>query len=150
MGRVLVTAKLESLKDLWLVEQGLLKSGEIHRLDDVEALVDTGSTYLSMPRSKLKELGFKKPYGTARMRTGTGVAKLKLYGPVRLTVQDRYCRVGVAEIAEGTPILRGQVPLELMDFVVDPRQRKLIGNPEHGGEWIVDMFLSAKHPMAQE
>jgi hypothetical protein len=32
----------------------------------------------------------------------------------------------------------GQVPLELMDWVVDPKRQRLIGNPEHGGEYMVE------------
>jgi hypothetical protein len=30
--------------------------------------------------------------------------------------------------------------LELRDWVVDPRGRKLIGNPEHWGEQMVEVF----------
>lgn len=30
--------------------------------------------------------------------------------------------------------------LELMDWVVDARNRKLIGNPAHGGEWLQEDF----------
>jgi hypothetical protein len=36
--------------------------------------------------------------------------------------------------------LIGQVPLELLDFVVDPRGQRLIGNPEHGGEHIIELY----------
>jgi hypothetical protein len=32
----------------------------------------------------------------------------------------------------------GQVPLELMDWVVDPGRQRLIGNPEHGGEEMIE------------
>ena len=38
------------------------------------------------------------------------------------------------------PVLIGQVPLELLDFVVDPKGRRLIGNPEHGGEQMIEMY----------
>ena len=31
-------------------------------------------------------------------------------------------------------VVIGQVPLELMDWVVDSKGQRLIGNPEHGGE----------------
>jgi hypothetical protein len=37
-------------------------------------------------------------------------------------------------------VLIGQVPLELLDFVVDPRAQKLIGNPAHGGEQMLEMY----------
>jgi hypothetical protein len=30
--------------------------------------------------------------------------------------------------------------LEYMDFVVDPRQQKLIGNPAHNGEQMYEMM----------
>jgi ABC-type tungstate transport system permease subunit len=34
----------------------------------------------------------------------------------------------------------GQVALELMDWVVDPKGQRLIGNPEHGGEQMIDII----------
>jgi len=36
--------------------------------------------------------------------------------------------------------LIGQIPLELLDFVVDPFGQRLVGNPDHGGEHMIDMF----------
>ncbi len=32
----------------------------------------------------------------------------------------------------------GQVPLELMDWVVDLQGQRLIGNPEHGGQHMIE------------
>ena len=32
------------------------------------------------------------------------------------------------------------IPVELLDFVVDPGNQKLIGNPAHGGELIYDQY----------
>ncbi len=140
MGRVVVAAKLENMGDVILRDRGLLSDDEVHCLEEDEALVDTGATYLAMPRSKLKKLGFTRSYGTARVRTAKGITRLKLYGPARLIVRERFCTVDIAEIAEGNSIVIGQVPLELMDFVVDPKRQKLIGNPAHGGEWTIDML----------
>ena len=36
--------------------------------------------------------------------------------------------------------LIGVIPLEILDFVVDPKRLRLIGNPEHGGERMFEMF----------
>ena len=44
------------------------------------------------------------------------------------------------EVPDSVPPLIGQVPLELLDFVVDPGSQQLIGNPAHGGEHIVEML----------
>jgi hypothetical protein len=38
------------------------------------------------------------------------------------------------------PVLIGQAPLALLDLVVDPSGGKLVGNPDHGGEQMIDMF----------
>lgn len=63
-----------------------------------------------------------------------------MYDAVRLTVQGRDCTVDVAEVTEDCPVLIGQVPLELLDFVVDPNGQRLIGNPEHGGEQMFELY----------
>jgi hypothetical protein len=46
----------------------------------------------------------------------------------------------VSGIADHLPVIIGQIPLEAMDWVVDMRGQRLIGNPEHGGEDMVDIF----------
>jgi hypothetical protein len=63
-----------------------------------------------------------------------------MYDAARLTVQDRDCLVEVSELPDDCPVLVGQLALEAMDFVVDPVNQRVIGNPEHNGEWISDMF----------
>ena len=40
----------------------------------------------------------------------------------------------VIEVPESVSNLLGQVPLEVLDLVVDSKGRKLIPNPAHGGE----------------
>ena len=57
-----------------------------------------------------------------------------------LTVQGRECPMDVAEVPDDCPVLIGQVPLELLDFVVDPANQRLIGNPAHGGEQMLEMY----------
>ncbi len=60
--------------------------------------------------------------------------------PMQLSVQERDCIVEVAEIPDECPVLIGQAPLELLDFVVDTAGQKLIGNPDHGGKQMIDVF----------
>ena len=60
--------------------------------------------------------------------------------PERLTVQGRQCTVDVMEVDDDCPVLIGCYTLELLDFVVDPVGRRLIGNPEHGGQQILDLL----------
>ena len=44
------------------------------------------------------------------------------------------------EVPNEVPVLIGQIPLEMLDLVVDPQGRRLIGNPEHNGEHILELF----------
>jgi predicted aspartyl protease len=139
MGRVIVEAKIENLFDRDRANRGELSADEVRSVIVPDALVDTGATRVSLPPSLIERLGLEK-FKTSRVRTANGVREVGLYGPVWLTVQGRYCMIDVADLPEDCPVLIGQVPLELMDWVVDPKGQRLIGNPEHGGEWMTDMF----------
>ena len=44
------------------------------------------------------------------------------------------------EVPDSVPALIGYLPLEGLDFVVDLKSHKLIGNPEHGGEEMYDAY----------
>jgi predicted aspartyl protease len=139
LPRVKVAAKIENLGELYMVEKGLLQGDQVHRIEVSDALVDTGATTLSMPKSLIDQLGLT-PLRSRTARTSAGLATFKVYGAVRLTVQGRECTIDVAEVPEDCPVLIGQVPLELLDFVVDPANQCLIGNPAHGGEQMLEMY----------
>jgi hypothetical protein len=53
---------------------------------------------------------------------------------------DRFCTVDVTEVPDDVPPLIGQIPLEMLDLVVDLRNRRLIGNPEHSGERVLELL----------
>lgn len=139
MGRVVVAAKIENLGDLYMVEKGLLPADQVHRIELSDALVDTGAMTLSMPKSLMEQLELT-PLRSRTPRTSSGLARSQVYSAVRLTVQGRECTIDVAEIPEECPVLIGQVPLELLDFVIDPANQRLIGNPAHGGEQMLEMY----------
>jgi len=101
--------------------------------------VDTGATFLSLPRRLIDQLGLRQ-YQTRTSQTTKGVRQVNIFSSVRLTVQDRECRVSVAELPDDCPVLIGQIPLEDLDFVVDPARQRLIGNPEHGGEQMIELY----------
>ena len=141
MGKVFVQAQVTNLKDAWDAERGLRLPGEVRTASIPNALVDSGATLLAMPPSVIKQLGLTRT-ATKRARTASGVGEFGLYDAVRLAVQGRECTVEVMELPEGAPVLIGQIPLESLDFVIDMRGQKLIGNPEHGGDHMYDMFCT--------
>jgi len=139
MGRVCVTAVIENLHDVNDVERRLLSADEIRRVEVRDALVDTGASILSMPGRLIRQLGLR-PLRERRVSTSAGSRTALVYGTVRLTIQGRDCPSDVVEVPDDCPVLVGQVPLELMDFVVDPTGQRLIGNPAHGGEQIIELY----------
>jgi len=139
MGRVLVEAMLESLKDLWALEQGLIKPDQVRRIIVPDALVDTGATMLSLPTCMIRQLGLSKSW-TRQVTTSKGTSNADVYSSVKLTIKGRECPMDVLEVPDDVPVLIGQIPLEYLDFVVDPQSRSLIGNPAHGGEQMYEMY----------
>jgi predicted aspartyl protease len=139
MGRVLITAKMENIVDLYLANKGTIPQEDVRGVEVTDALVDTGATSLSMPTRMIRQLGLD-PLRNRLARTSAGIVSLNVYGAVRLTILGRDCTLDVTEVSDDCPVLIGQVPLELLDFVVDPRNQRLIGNPEHGGEHMLEMY----------
>ena len=139
MGKVQVAATIENLEDLFNVAAGTLPADRVRSLDVPDALVDTGAIMLSLPKRMVAELGLR-PYRTRRVRTVGGIVDTAICAAVRLTVQGRDFTTDVAEVPDDCPVLIGQIPLEGLDFVVDPIGQRLIGNPEHGGEHMIDIF----------
>lgn len=139
MGRVTTPITVESLKDIYAVEQGLISPEQVRRLTIPDALVDTGATFLSLPTRIIQQLGLRKAF-TKRVMTSKGPADATVYEAIKLTIQDRSCTLDVMEVPDSVPALVGQLPLEHLDFVVDPVRQKIIGNPAHGGEQMYDLL----------
>ncbi len=145
MGKVIVRTKIENLDDLFEVKKGQRKPEYVRTLEVTDALVDTGATMLSMPKRYIDQLGLSK-FRSRKARTAGGVAEFGVYGMVLLTVNGREARVEVGEVADECPVLIGQVPLEILDFVVDPVGQQLIGNPAHGGEQMIELYSYFRDP----
>ncbi len=139
LGEVLVSARIENLGDLYTADRGALPSDQVRTAEADDCLVDTGATMLSLPKSLIDKLGLKR-HRQRKARTAGGEAMFGIYEAVRLTVQGRDCVVEACEVADDCRPLIGQIPLEALDFVVDPTAQRLIGNPDHHGEHMIDVF----------
>jgi clan AA aspartic protease len=137
MGKVVVKIKLTNLFDLASQKRRQSKAKPRHL--DVEALVDTGATRLYLKPSVIKRLGLEK-VDTVRSQTTNGDAIRYKYEPVQLELMGRKENFDVIEVPESVPNLIGQVPLEILDFVVDSKGQKLIPNPAHGGEQMTEEY----------
>ena len=139
MGRVTTKIVVENAGDEWAVKHGVIKANEVRRITIDDALVDTGAAFLTLPKKMVKALGLTK-FGEKRFKTAAGERMAGMFDAVRLTIEGRTCTVDVMEAPNGVPVLIGQIPLEILDFVVDPKRQRIIGNPAHGGEWVIEAY----------
>ena len=139
MGKVEVAAIIENLPDLYDVEKGRLTADQVRRIDVTEALISTGISALSLPRRLIVQLGLK-PIRERRARMNARTTMVQMWGAVKLTIQDRDCIADVAELPDDSSMLIGQLTLRTLDLVVDPVNQRLIGNPAHGAEHIIELY----------
>jgi predicted aspartyl protease len=137
MGHTLVTIKVENFTD-WVRAQENKRPRRIRTVVIPDALVDTGTTYLCLPARYIKALGLQPFPGTVSVTTANGMAERRLYGGALLTLENRTDQFTVAELPDEVPPLIGVIPLESLDFVVDPTTQSLIG--KHGARRVMLMY----------
>lgn len=140
MGRVRTEVTVENMGDLWDLKKSVLNPEQVRRLIVKDALVDTGATTLALPTRLIQQLGLNK-VTEKRVTSSKGTQMVSIYDAVRVTIMDRFCTVDVMEVPDEVPVLVGQIPLEMLDLVVDPQGGRLIGNPAHGGEHVLELYL---------
>jgi clan AA aspartic protease len=138
VGRVFVDVKVTNVDDLRRAERGEITPQQV-RSEVISALVDSGATFFCLPLDAVTRLGL--PFTRTRdSRTVLGPATMNIHGAARVEVQGRACDVEVLALPHSTQALLGQLPLEAMDFWVDCTNQRLVGNPEHGGQWMAEVF----------
>ena len=137
MGKVVVKVKLTNQGDLVAAHRKLSKAKP--RTVEAKALVDAGATRLYLQSSLIKALGLRKECDVPS-KTADGVRRRAVFEPVRLELMGRNGVFQVVEMNDDVPNLLGQIPLEYLDFVVDPRGPKLIPNPEHGDKQMSEEY----------
>lgn len=128
VGAFLVKAKLRNPLDEYLVEQGQLDPLMVH-VYEIEALVDRGTVRSLVPMDVVQHLNLRisrqelVKYADSRQ-------ELVCYSEaVIIDVQGR--ETSVEPIVAGNKVVIGRVALELLDFVVDYENQRLIPNPAH-------------------
>ena len=94
---------------------------------DVEALADTGAVYLIIPEHIRLQLALEE--GSKKEITlADGSKKMVPYvGPIETRFKNRIAYVGA--VVMGDEVLLGAIPMEDMDLVVLPQQRRVDINP---------------------
>ncbi len=134
MGKVVTAVRLANLFDKKLGQ----KIREIHIED---AIVDSGASMMSLHADYISELGLDL-LRTVKVNTATEITELGIYGPVEYEIRGRTATGEVMELKHPkVKALVGQIPLEQMDFLINPASNSLILNPEHDGQLILDQLI---------
>lgn len=94
---------------------------------DAEALVDTGALHLCIPEHIALQLQLKDS-GVREVTLADGhVKQVRYVSPVRIEILNRSCVTGALVL--GDQVLLGAIPMEDMDLVIEPAQRRVSVNP---------------------
>ena len=99
MGKVVVTARIENLEDLFDAEKGLVSPEAVRSVEVDNAPVDTGATGLLMPKSMITSLGLRPLH--VRQARGWGNRAYADLSSRGLTIQGRDCAIDVGEVGDG-------------------------------------------------
>jgi predicted aspartyl protease len=138
MGQVTTRIKVANWLDLEKLALG--ERSEPPRSAEADALVDTGAMRFYLQSSVVKQLGLRPVRKVlSRMMADVNVERT-VYSPVDLEIQGRSGTFEVVEVPDSLPNIVGQIPLEQLDWIVDPPNRRLIPNPAHKHGEMCDDF----------
>jgi clan AA aspartic protease len=123
MGAVMQKVKLTNSYDAERVRRGELAADAIRSLE-IDALVDTGATTLALPADVAERLDLTiVEETTVRLADGSVVPTKRVL--VELDILGRNMVTTAFVMPTGTTPLIGQIPLEELDLVVEPRDHSL-------------------------
>ena len=136
MGEVRVRVKLINAGDETLVRRGVLSPDDV-RIYETEAVVDTGAVRSAIPVHVMKELGLEL-VGKRRTRfANDSVEDLDVTEAVGIEIDGR--RTTEDTLVVGSEVLIGQTVLESLDLLVDCIRQRVIPNPAHPDQPIINM-----------
>ena len=95
---------------------------------DIDATVDTGAAYTTIPARLLRQLGIE-PMGQRLLLLADGQRVWMDYGEARVTIDDESVTTIVVFSEDNAPSLLGAYTLEGLALAVDPLHRRLV--PTH-------------------
>ena len=129
MGLTFANITLTSSEDLLLLRKGYIEEKEVKSLD-ITALVDTGASMLTIPKSIQQKLDLPK-VNEQNVELGNGtIITVDVVGPVEIRFQNRVTIVTAVVLPNEVEILLGVIPLQALDVLIDPRRERLIVNPQ--------------------
>jgi clan AA aspartic protease len=128
MGEVRATVKLSNAADMSLVRRNLMRPEEVRSVE-ANALIDTGAVTFVLPSLVVERLGLARPFKQVAEYADGRREEVDVTEPVFIELMGRHT-VEEALIL-GDEAIVGQTILEKTDLYVDCRQKRLLPNPDH-------------------
>ena len=109
---------------------------------EIDALIDTGATMVVLPQDIVRELELRKVRDVKVRYANNKVEMKPVYRAVVIEIFGREGTFDVICEEEGSQPLIGQMVLEVLDLVVDPRTKKLMPNPVSPETPMIDIFMT--------
>ena len=142
MGKVIMRIKVTNNIDVEKAKQGLLVPDAV-RSQEIDALFDTGATMLTLPGDLVAALGLPIR-GKRKVRYADGrVAEIEWVSSVELEILGREMTCDALVEPNAAHALVGQIPLEALDLIVDPKSGEARVNPESPDAPLLDLLAAA-------
>ncbi|MBF0395170.1 MAG: clan AA aspartic protease [Desulfobacterales bacterium] len=128
MGLVYADITLSNLEDISLFRRKYISEKEIRRIE-VKSLVDSGAYMLVVPEHIKLQLGLSViEQREVELADGkTSLCDIVGYIEIRFANRMAVCNAFVM----GNEVLLGAIPMEELDVIIEPRNQRLIVNPEN-------------------
>jgi clan AA aspartic protease len=139
MRIVMAKLKITNNTDADKALEGLISAEQVRSVV-IEALVDTGATTLAIPEEVVRALGVRVR-GTLQARDARGhIIDLPWVGGLRIEILCREMTCDALVLPEGAAALIGQIQLEGLDLIVDPKSRDVRVNPRSPEVPLLDLM----------
>jgi clan AA aspartic protease len=133
MGNVYAEITVTNKMDIMKVKSGIMAEKDIRSVT-MTILVDTGATTLVINEEICHQLGLEIVATKEANLAGGGKSFCKITDTVQVQWKDRFASVDAIVFPDGKPLL-GIIPLEILDLIVDPSRRELVG--AHGDKVVL-------------
>lgn len=142
MGKVMTKVKLTHREDSFAERRGLLSADRVRKME-IEVLVDTGATMLVLPADVCRALGVREG-GRRRVRYADGRRReVPWVTDLFSEILGRQMSCDALVEGEGTTPLIGQIPMEALSLVVNPKTADLMPDPESPDAPLLDILRVA-------
>jgi len=139
MGQITEKIIIRNFGDIVEESKGTITKEEIRNIQ-VNGIVDTGATYVSISKKNIETLGLLFQ-SKVNIKTANGSTTRRTFKGAEIEMKGRTFTMDVMENDDNTPALIGYLLLEALDFAVNPKTEKVIPNPKsEDGKWYVDCY----------